>query len=455
MKTKRKVFIFMHSNENTVVVSARFFEHLLACLANQKFIHDVNADGLADGIDEVRRQQREMQQAIDTAYREGWELLKRQLPPENPQAESGKEIQAPTESPKGDPTVLSAQPLPILLVNEEKARPREIIPPAGTYDSSRKLQAALEGKRETCIVDGCQNPVAHHCSGMLCDAPLCEEHAAADFVPAQPNYYCATCWEGWKKSLQDGKMGEAGALYAFMGWLTSRDAVSGPFSATHEASSAAELVNEYCQAQGWEITDAHWHRHIKPFQEAEESFIADGSTSQFKLARKQMRGVFSIKVNGDEQTKSIVGGVLNDKIDSQCLIDFSSASIQFPTNLPKGDIVSVKYFHDEARQRDESPVPQEGMGGSRNTGELSATPLTQIIIQIIVNGREKVVVGEELSFGQIVRLAYDPVPTIADFRPTVTFHHGPQSNPEGSVLMGERVRIKDGMIFSVTQTNRA
>ena len=72
----------------TITVSANFFEHLLACLANQKFIHDVNADGLAEGVDEVKRQQSEMQQTIDTAYREGWELLMQQLPPENAQEET-------------------------------------------------------------------------------------------------------------------------------------------------------------------------------------------------------------------------------------------------------------------------------------------------------------------------------------------------------------------------------
>jgi len=69
--------------EVTITISSRFFEHLLACLANQKFIHDVNADGLEDGIDEVRRKQSEMQKTIDMAYRKGWELLMQQLPPEH------------------------------------------------------------------------------------------------------------------------------------------------------------------------------------------------------------------------------------------------------------------------------------------------------------------------------------------------------------------------------------
>jgi hypothetical protein len=59
----------------TITLPADFFEFLLSCLANQKFIHDVNADGLSEGIDEVRKQQVEMQRIIDVTYRKGWELL--------------------------------------------------------------------------------------------------------------------------------------------------------------------------------------------------------------------------------------------------------------------------------------------------------------------------------------------------------------------------------------------
>ena len=43
------------------------------------------------------------------------------------------------------------------------------------------------------------------------------------------------------------------ALFGFMGWLTSREAVSGPFSAAQNATQAADLVAEFCKSQGWEF----------------------------------------------------------------------------------------------------------------------------------------------------------------------------------------------------------
>jgi hypothetical protein len=63
----------------------------------------------------------------------------------------------------------------------------------------------------------------------------------------------------------DQRVGEAGALYAFMGWLTARQKVSGPFSAHHLAGEAAELVDEFCKSQGWEIEDEQWHTHLKSY----------------------------------------------------------------------------------------------------------------------------------------------------------------------------------------------
>jgi hypothetical protein len=51
------------------------------------------------------------------------------------------------------------------------------------------------------------------------------------------------------------------ALFAFMGWLTTRGVRSGPFSGRDECGEAAELVGEYCAKQGWEMPrDPHKER---------------------------------------------------------------------------------------------------------------------------------------------------------------------------------------------------
>lgn len=77
------------------------------------------------------------------------------------------------------------------------------------------------------------------------------------------------------------------------------------------------------------------------------------------------------------------------------------------------------------------------------------------VYMIFVNGRKKEVSTKTLSFDQVVALAFNPVPVGPNVQFTVTYRKGPRKNHEGSMTEGETVRIKDGMIFDVTETNKS
>jgi hypothetical protein len=55
------------------------------------------------------------------------------------------------------------------------------------------------------------------------------------------------------------------AITAFMGWLTSRDEVSGPFSSRHDPS--VDLIRQFCEAQGWHASDERFHQQIKALKQ--------------------------------------------------------------------------------------------------------------------------------------------------------------------------------------------
>lgn len=74
---------------------------------------------------------------------------------------------------------------------------------------------------------------------------------------------------------------------------------------------------------------------------------------------------------------------------------------------------------------------------------------------IIVNGRQKVVAAKELSFAEIVVLAFDNPPSGPNILFTVTYRRGEGNKPEGTLVEGETVKIKDGMIFNVTATDKS
>lgn len=54
-------------------------------------------------------------------------------------------------------------------------------------------------------------------------------------------------------------IGEAGAVYAFMGWLLTQEE-AGLIS----IQRARDLVKQFCTLQGWPDPPEDWHQHIKP-----------------------------------------------------------------------------------------------------------------------------------------------------------------------------------------------
>jgi hypothetical protein len=73
-------------------------------------------------------------------------------------------------------------------------------------------------------------------------------------------------------------------------------------------------------------------------------------------------------------------------------------------------------------------------------------------ITIFVNTRKKEEQKRHLTYDQVVALAFNPVPTGPTIMFTITYRNGPRQNPEGELLPGGRVKIKNGMIFDVTET---
>jgi len=81
---------------------------------------------------------------------------------------------------------------------------------------------------------------------------------------------------------------------------------------------------------------------------------------------------------------------------------------------------------------------------------------SELEFKIVVNGRQKDITTEdELSYDQVVHLAFDPPPTGPDLIFTITYRNGPPENHEGTMVEGQTVEIREGMIFNATPTNRS
>jgi len=76
-------------------------------------------------------------------------------------------------------------------------------------------------------------------------------------------------------------------------------------------------------------------------------------------------------------------------------------------------------------------------------------------VTIIVNTREKTWNEKKISYEEVIILAFGSYSDDPNIVYTVTFTKGEKPKHEGSLMKGESVKVKDGMIFNVTQTNKS
>jgi len=75
---------------------------------------------------------------------------------------------------------------------------------------------------------------------------------------------------------------------------------------------------------------------------------------------------------------------------------------------------------------------------------------------IIVNGRPKSVAGRDVTFDQVIALAFENPPHGADTIFSVTYRKGSNEHrPEGVMVEGDTVKVKKGTTFNVSATNRS
>jgi hypothetical protein len=82
-------------------------------------------------------------------------------------------------------------------------------------------------------------------------------------------------------------------------------------------------------------------------------------------------------------------------------------------------------------------------------------PATERMVTIIVNARAREWRGRAISFEQVLPLAFNPVRTEPLILYTVMYSRGPKANPEGELVAGGSVLVKNRMVFLVTETDRS
>jgi hypothetical protein len=77
------------------------------------------------------------------------------------------------------------------------------------------------------------------------------------------------------------------------------------------------------------------------------------------------------------------------------------------------------------------------------------------LVELIVNLLKKPWNAKKISFEEVIVLAFGSYDGNPKKGYTVTYDRGPKQNPEGSMVKGKSVFVKDQMIFNVKQTNQS
>lgn len=75
--------------------------------------------------------------------------------------------------------------------------------------------------------------------------------------------------------------------------------------------------------------------------------------------------------------------------------------------------------------------------------------------QIIINAREKRWLEPVITFEQVVTLAFGIMKETPNTWYSITYTRGTGNKPEGSMVLGDIIKVKDKMIFNVTATNKS
>ncbi len=76
-------------------------------------------------------------------------------------------------------------------------------------------------------------------------------------------------------------------------------------------------------------------------------------------------------------------------------------------------------------------------------------------VEIFVNSRSKTASGKEISYTDVVKLAFADAFQNPNTVYTVTYTYGEANKPEGSMVDGDTVKLKKGMHFNVAFTTRS
>lgn len=158
------------------------------------------------------------------------------------------------------------------------------------------------------------------------------------------------------------------------------------------------------------------------------------------------------KNQNSEHGKSVLHFTLNEKRHEWHHEYITGAELRKLGNIPADDEIFLaikKPWKDE-------PIPNDKQVNlARPEVEHFYSKDKHFKVVLMVNLEAKSWTEKTITFEQVIALAYGIYDNAENKGYTITYDRGPHQNPEGTMVKGERVFVKDKMLFNVKQTGKS
>ena len=154
----------------------------------------------------------------------------------------------------------------------------------------------------------------------------------------------------------------------------------------------------------------------------------------------------------DEHGKHVLGLTINGNHYHWHQQYITGAEIRTLGNIPKDDEIFLAV---KKPWEDELIADDKQVNLARPEIEHFYSKDKHFEVKLIVNLKEKLWFEKTITFEQVVVLAYGSYDNNQGKIYTITYDRGPHQNPEGTMVEGNSVFVKNKMIFNVKQADKS
>lgn len=176
--------------------------------------------------------------------------------------------------------------------------------------------------------------------------------------------------------------------------------------------------------------------HARLVAPADEISVEEGKLATFRVHRNG--GLYHLKVNGRSWEWGAPG------ISEACIRDIA--------DIPDGEDLLVANAGGEAVRRGALIDLSAGLVPQIVTREAAPERAT---VPVLVNGRNRELATREVTYEDLIGLAFPQLPATGDRLFTVTYRQGPADRPEGSLVPTQTLRATQGTVIHVTATDKS